>query len=216
MLRTAAALAGYVILVITTQAHASKPQNMDCKGVLTESDKARWLEMDDDQLRLKCFSRVGVKAPDLSSLTQDGFAVGLHFHENISQDQRKHIVNDLLWLSRHGEDIHTELLADILGIEGRITGPKILAWLLDRAAVVSNAPLTPQPVVITPFAADGRYLAFQAKPYATIRGRIWSLPDPQDDGDFAGRAPNVIGVGDINRGEMRSFRFGKVSRGGGV
>jgi hypothetical protein len=200
VLRTAAALAGYVILVITTQAHASKPQNMDCKGVLTNSDKARWLEMDDDQLRLKCFSRVGVKAPDLSSLNQDGFAVGLHFHENISQDQRKHIVNDLLWLSRHGEDIHTELLADILGIEGRITGPKILAWLLDRAAVVSNAPLTPQPVVITPFAADGRYLAFQAKPYAAIR----------DDGDFAGRATNVMGVGDINRGEIRSFRFGKV------
>jgi hypothetical protein len=210
VLRTAAALVGFVFLVVTTQAHAFQPQNMDCKGVLTKSDKVRWLEMDDDQLRLKCFSRSGVKAPDLSSLTQDGYAVGLHFHENISLDQRKHIIDDLLWLSRQGEDIHTELLADILGMEGRVTGPKILAWFLDRAAVIANAALTPQPVVITPFAVDGRYLAFQAKPYAAIRGRIWSIPNREDDGGFAGSVPNVMAVGDASRGEMRSFRFGKV------
>ena len=200
MLRTTAARVGFVFLVVTAQAHASKAQNTNCHGVLTKSDKARWLEMDDDQLRLKCFSRTDVKTPNLTSLTQNGYSVGLHFHENISQAQRKQIINDLLWLSRRGEEVHTELLADILGIEDPITGPKILAWLLDRVAVISNAPLGIQPVVITPFVVDGRYLAFQT----AIRRQT-----QKDGGDFAAGVPNVMAVGDANRGEIRSFRFGK-------
>ena len=208
MLRTTAARVGFVFLVVTAQPHASKAQNTNCHGVLTKSDKARWLEMGDDQLRLKCFSRTDVKAPNLTSLTQNGYSVGLHFHENISQAQRKQIINDLLWLSRRGDEIHTELLADILGIEGPTTGPKILAWLLDRVAVISNAPLRTQPVVITPFVVDGRYLAFQARPYAASRGSVWPFQAQKDGGDFAAGVPNVKAVGDTNRGEIRSFRFG--------
>lgn len=209
MLRMARVLTAFTFVAVHAQAHASQPINSDCRGVLTKRDKARWLKMDEDQLRRACFSHPGVAAPDMTDLTQSGYSAGLHFHENLSLDQRKRIIDDLLWLSRRGAEIHSQLLADILGIEGPVTGPKVLAWLLDRVAVVANAPAMPKPVVIAPYKVDGRYLAFPAKAY-TANGVPASLIKNHDDiGDYAGATWKIMPVGDAERGETRSFRFGR-------